>query len=150
MYPDTRVARFVTENFVPVRLHVRDQAAAFKQASERFQAPWTPTILVLDADGSERHRIEGFLDADDFLAQLMLGLARHAFERQRWAEAERRFGEVLSEFPNTEAAPEAQYWKGVARYKGSSDGAALAETAQAFSERYADSVWAKKASVWKS
>jgi hypothetical protein len=149
VYPDTRVARFVKDNFIPVRLHVRDQAGDFKRAAERFQAPWTPTILVLDADGKERHRIEGFLEADEFLAQLMLGLARHAFEREQWAEAERRFKEVLRELPNTDAAAEAQYWAGVARYKGTNDAGALAATAKAFSERYRDSTWAKKASVWK-
>jgi tetratricopeptide (TPR) repeat protein len=149
VYPETRVARFVTENFAPVRLHVRDQAGEFKRAAERFQAPWTPTILVLDPDGKERHRVEGFLEADEFLAQLMLGLARHAFEQQEWDDAERRFREIVKELPNTEAAPEALYWAGVSRYKGSNDGAALAETAKAFGERYRDSSWAKKASVWK-
>lgn len=149
MYPDARVAEFVTAHFIPVRLHVRDQAAEFTRLAARYQAPWTPTILVLDADGTERHRIEGFLDADDFLAQLRLGLARHAFERHEWAEAEEGFRTLVQEFPNTDAAPEALYWAGVSRYKGSNDAAALAETARAFDTQYRDSVWAKKASVWK-
>jgi len=35
------------------------------------------------------------------------------------------------------------------RYKATNDAAALAGTAEAFSRRYQDSVWAKKASVWK-
>jgi hypothetical protein len=37
----------------------------------------------VDAGGEERFRIEGFLPADDFLSQLMLGAAQAAFKRQR-------------------------------------------------------------------
>ena len=48
----------------------------------------------------------------------------------------------------TDAAPEALYWAGVARYKATGDAAALAETAAEFANRYQDSAWAKKASVW--
>ena len=131
-----------------MRVHVREQAADFKRLGERYSAQWTPTILLLDLDGTERHRIEGFLPTDDFLAQLMLGLAHAAFKRQDWKDAERRFREVVDRYPQTEAAAEALYWAGVARYKASNDAAALADTAKAFSERYTDTSWAKKASVW--
>ena len=127
---------------------MREQAADFKRFAERYGAQWTPTILELDPDGVERHRIEGFLPADDFLAQLTLGLGHAAFKRQDWKEAERRFREVVERYPDGEAAPEALYWAGVARYKGSNDSAALADTARAFAERYTDTSWAKKASVW--
>jgi len=143
------VARFITEYFIPVRVHVREQADDFKRFGERYGARWTPTILELDADGTERHRIEGFLPAHDFLAQLTLGLAEIAFKRQDWTEAERLFRDVVDRYPESEAAPEALYWAGVTRYKGSGDGAALAETALAFAERYQDTSWAKKASVWE-
>jgi TolA-binding protein len=127
---------------------VREQAADFKRFGERYGAQWTPTILELDPDGVERHRIEGFLPADDFLAQLSLGLGHAAFQRQDWKDAERRFREVVERYPDGEAAAEALYWAGVASYKGSNDAAALGETAQAFAERYTDTSWAKKASVW--
>jgi hypothetical protein len=148
VYPDERVARFIQENFLPARVHVKDQAADFKRFGERYNAQWTPTLLVLDPEGVERHRIEGFLPAEDLLAQLPLGLGHSAFARQQWDEAERRFREVVERFPNTEAAPEALYWAGVARYKGKGDAKALGETAREFSRRYQGSSWAKKASVW--
>jgi TolA-binding protein len=148
VWPDERVARFVTENFLPARVHVKDDPQEFKRYSERYKAPWTPTILVLDADGVEQHRIEGFLPADDLLAQLMLGLAHMAFQAQRWQEAEKRFREIVAQLPNTDAAPEALYWAGVARYKTTGEAAALKETGRAFTKQYQDSTWAKKASVW--
>ncbi len=62
---------------------------------------------------------------------------------------ERWFKQVVDSYPDTESAAEALYWTGVSRYKGSNDAAALGETARAFSERYQDSSWAKKASVWR-
>ena len=148
MYPDERVARFITDNFIPVRLHVREQAADFQRFGERYNAQWTPAILQLDPDGTERHRIEGFMGADDFLAQLMLGQAHAAFKHQQWDESERRFREVVERYPRSEAAPEALYWAGAARYKGTHDAAALTETARTFGERYRDTPWATRASVW--
>jgi outer membrane protein assembly factor BamD (BamD/ComL family) len=120
----------------------------FRRFGQRFNAQWTPTLLVIDPEGIKRHRIEGFLPAEDLLAQLTLGLGHSAFARQQWDEAERRFRDVVDWFPGTEAAPEALYWAGVSRYKAKGDPAALGETAREFKRRYQDSSWAKKASVW--
>ena len=144
MYPAPRVDQLVRENFLPVRIPVRENP----QAMERFNVQWTPTIVLLGPDGKEHHRIEGFLDTEDFLAQLTLGLAKIAFARQEWDQAGQRYAEVLDRFPVTDAAPEAQYWRGVTRYKATNDAAALGETARAFKERYAESTWARKASIW--
>jgi TolA-binding protein len=138
------VASFITENFIPVRIHIKEQPQSF----ERFSAQWTPTIIILDSDATERHRFEGYMPAEEFLAQLELGLAKIAFARQQWSEAEQRYREIAEKFPNSEVAPEALYWAGVAKYKGTNDPSALGETAQAFKQKYPESVWAKKSSVW--
>jgi tetratricopeptide (TPR) repeat protein len=148
VWPDERVSRFVAENFIPARVHVKDDAAAFKKYGEKYAAQWTPTILELDAEGVERHRIEGFLPADDFLGQLMLGRAKIHFQEQKWQDAEKMFRRVFEELPDSDAAPEALYWMGVTRYKETGDPTALKETARAFTTRYTDSSWAKKASIW--
>lgn len=139
----------MTENFLPARINVHEQPADWKRFGERYGVQWTPTILIVDSSGTERHRIEGFLPAEDLLAQLALGLARSAFARQQFAEAERRYREVVERFPRSDVAPEALYWAGVAHYKATNDATALAQTAEAFVNRYQDSAWAKKASVWR-
>lgn len=144
MYPRDDVASFVTEHFVPVKIHIAEQPQEFA----RFGAVWTPTLAVLDADGEEHHRFVGYLPPEDFLARLALGRAHHAAGRKRWAGAEELFREVVDRWPGTTAAPEALYWAGVSRYQETDDPAALGETAAAFRERYTDSDWAKKASVW--
>jgi hypothetical protein len=137
------VATFLTRNFIPVKIHIKEQPDTFK----RFGAQWTPTLVTLDSSGVERYRFEGFLPATDFLAQLALGLAHTAFAHEQWREAEDRFRAIVRDFPDTEAAPEALYWAGVSRYKGG-DLAALADTAKQFKTTYGSTSWAKKASVW--
>lgn len=149
MWPDERVAAFVNEAFLPARLHVKDDAAAYQTHADRFGVTWTPTILLLDPSGTERHRVEGFLPKDELLAQLHLGRGQLAFHAKRYDEARRDFEEVVSRFGGSDAAPEAQYWAGVARYKASGNPDALGATVRALEAAYADSVWAKKASVWK-
>ena len=143
MYPNPEVARFITERFVPVRQHVKTHPGAM----ERFEVQWTPTLLVMDANGKERHRVEGFLDAGPLLAQLRLGLAQAAFANQQWDDAERLFEEAVSS-GDADAAPEGAYWAGVTRYKRSGDAQELGATHKRLSEKFAGSAWAKKASVW--
>jgi len=138
------VTSFIAEHFEPVRLHVKKHP----EAMGRFGANWTPTVLIVDAEGKEHHRIEGFLPVDDFLAQLKLGYAQHAFKTGDFASAEKRFREVLDEFPKSDVAAEALYWAGVSKYKGTGDAGALKETATAFQSRYKESAWAKKSSIW--
>jgi outer membrane protein assembly factor BamD (BamD/ComL family) len=127
---------------------VKDDSQLFQKYGEKYGAHWTPTILELDSDGAERHRIEGFLPNDDFLSQLMLGRAQIAFAAQQWDDAGKRFREIVDKFPNTDAGPEALYWAGVSRYKETHDPTFLKNTANAFKERYQDTTWAKKSSIW--
>ena len=148
MYPDDRVARFINQHFVPVRVHVKEQPEDFLRLGDRFNAHWTPTTLMLEPDGTERHRIEGFLPTEDFLAQLMLGVAKTAFARQEWDRAEKLYGEIVEKLPKSTAGPEALYWTGVARYKRTHDPDDLRETGQEFTRRYTDSEWAKRSSIW--
>jgi TolA-binding protein len=145
VYPDPKVSQFIAENFVPVKIHVKENPAGF----ERFGAQWTPTVIIADPHAAERYRFEGFLPAEEFLAQLELGLAKVAFAAGDFARAESLFRRIVDGHPNTDVAPEALYWAGVAKYKASGDAGALKDTAGAFQSRYADSAWAKKASVWR-
>ena len=105
-------------------------------------------MLILDAKGVERFRIEGYLPRDEFRAHLELGLARVAFMNKDWADAEKRYAEVLERYPNSQVAPEALYWKGVSHYKATNDHTVLGELPGLFKEQYPDSVWAMKTLAW--
>jgi TolA-binding protein len=103
---------------------------------------------VLDENGKERHRIEGYLPKDEFAAQLQLGLARVAFMQKKWKDAEHLYDQIVSKYPESTAAPEAVYWKAVSHYKGTNDHTVLGEVPKTLRERYPESVWAKKAIPW--
>ena len=149
MYTDPRVADFVTETFVPARVHVKEDHEAFKRLGQKYSAPWTPAILIIDNDGQERHRIEGFLPADEFLPQLALGAAHAAFKGGDYHNAERLYRDVVARYDKSTAAPEALYWAGVSKYRAKNDPQALKATAEAFNTQYQDSIWGTKASVWR-
>jgi hypothetical protein len=138
------VSKFIAENFVPIKIHIKKNPKGF----ERFGVQWTPTQLILDPDGVERHRMEGFFGVDDFLAQLELGLAKMDFQKQNFSEAEKRFRTVYEKYPASGAAPEAMYWAGVSAYKATNQAEHLAETAKLLKDKYPESEWARKASVW--
>ena len=144
MYPDPRVSEFISQHFVPVRIHVKEQPTTWK----RFNIRWTPTVLVLAPDGGEARRIEGFLPRDELLGQLQLGLGFMAVNRKDWPTARQEFERVIDQFPHTDAAPEALYWAGVAKYSASHDASELKALGKQFKERYTDTVWAKRASIW--
>jgi thioredoxin-related protein len=144
VYPDPEVEKLITTSFTPARFHVKEQPEAF----QRFGAEWTPTIMMSTVDGKERHRIEGFLPKEDFLPQLRLGLAHVARESGDFKTAESRYRDLAND-RSPDIAAEALYWAGVSKYKGTNDPAALGETARNIRERFPDSTWMKKASVWE-
>lgn len=104
--------------------------------------------MILDSKGVERFRLEGYLPKEEFRAQLELGLARVAFMNKRWADAEQRYSDVLDRYPNSKAAPEALYWKGVSHYKATNDHTVLGELPAEYQQKYPDSIWALKTIAW--
>jgi len=129
---------------VPLGVHIKENPTAF----HRFESVWTPTALVLDENGKERHRIEGYLPKDEFAAQLLLGLARFAFMKKKCADSEKLYDEILQKYPNSEAAPESAYWKAVSRYKGTKDHTVLGEVQKTLQQKYPNSIWTQKAIPW--
>lgn len=129
---------------MPLEAHIKEHAAYF----HRFDAVWTPTILIMDSNGKERWRIEGYLPKEEFRAQLEMGLARVAFMHKQWTEAEQRYAGVLECYPDSKSAPEALYWKGVSHYNATKDHTVLGELPGEFKEKYLDSIWALKTAAW--
>jgi TolA-binding protein len=138
------VANFITDHFVPVKIHIKERPKDF----ERFGAQWTPTVILAEPDGTERYRFEGYMPAEDYLSQLQLGLAKAAFSRGQFAEAEGLFRAVVDQHPKSEAAPEAVYWAGVSAYKATGKPESLGRAGAELQQKYPESTWAKKGSVW--
>lgn len=144
VYAEKDVVRFVTECFIPIKIDIKKQPESFAQ----FSVDWTPTIIIPDQSGRERHRLVGFLPTEDFLAQLQLGIAKVAFGTKKYDEARKGFAAVGRLYPETSAAPEAIYWAGVSGFRDTGKNAALAQCAAELKGKYPESDWAKKSSVW--
>jgi hypothetical protein len=127
-----------------LNVHIKENAKNF----HRFDAAWTPTVLVSNPDGKERYRLEGYLSKEEFEAFLEMGLGRVAFMKKDYANAEKHYSNVLDQHPDSHFAPEAVYWRGVSRYSSSHDHTALEDVAKTFTEKYRDSEWALKSVPW--
>jgi hypothetical protein len=127
-----------------VKAHIKEHPAWF----HRLDAVWTPTVLLLDSDGKERVRLEGYLPNSDFLAALESGLGRIAFVHKQYADAERWYNDVVTRFGQSHVAPGAMYWGAVAHYKATNDHTVLSQVAEELRTEYPASVWAAKAIPW--
>lgn len=130
---------------MPLEAHIKEHPAWF----HRFDAVWTPTILVMDADGVERYRIEGYLPKNWFRARLEMGTGRVAFVHKKFADAEKTYAGVAEKHADTAVAPEAIYWRAVSHYKATNDHTVLGEVAQELSRKYPDSEWMLKTLPWE-
>jgi hypothetical protein len=89
-------------------------------------------VLLLDSEGKERARREGYLPNNDFVAALRNGLGRIAFVHRNYADAERWYGDVVTRFGDSHFAPEAMYWRAVSHYKATNDHTVLGEVPRSF------------------
>jgi hypothetical protein len=55
-------------------------------------------VLLLDSEGKERVRLEGYLPNRDFVAALIGGLGRIAFVQKKHADAELWYGDVVARY----------------------------------------------------
>ena len=88
-------------------------------------------MLILDSEGKERVRLEGYLPNSDFIAALTSGLGRIAFVQKKYADAERWYSDVVSRFSHSHSAPGAMYWGAVSHYKATNDHTVLGKVAEA-------------------
>src|SRR5436309_5371857 len=90
-YPNPEVERFIQGRFIPVQFNVVEQPAVMDQ----FNTPWTPTLIVQDAQGREHRRSQGYLDSRRFLAEMSLALLKDAIDRRDFQQAVERSSEAL-------------------------------------------------------
>jgi len=143
-YPQERVAKFIQLNFIPVQFQTSNKAMM-----EKFAISWTPTILVLDADGREHYRGVGFYTPDDLIATLLTAKGRWALDTDQLADARAIFEEVISCYTASNAAAEAIFFLGAAKYKMTHDPKPLRETYEELKAKFPQSIWAKQADHYR-
>ncbi|RJR22791.1 MAG: hypothetical protein C4581_00350 [Nitrospiraceae bacterium] len=139
-YPDPKVASFIDQHFIPLRLH-HDE----KPYAQEFNIHWTPSILILDKTRSEHHRTMGFLSPDDFIPSLYIGIAKASFDSENMDRALVYFDNLLTEYPKSDFVPQGIFLKGVTRFKITHEAKLLREAYEKLSANYPASYWTKRA-----
>jgi hypothetical protein len=142
-YPDEKVANFIIDKVVPVRI------LADSPLASDFKVTWTPTLVTLDFYGKEHYRTVGFLPPDELVSFLLLGIAKTDFDVQQYSDAILNLNMLLAGYPQSAAAPEAVFIRGVARYKSTKDAGSLKEAYQQLAADYPASEWAKRAQPYR-
>ena len=139
-YPAANVAEFIQKEMIPLRIQFNTQPFATD-----FNVQWTPTVITLDVDGKEHHRTVGFLSAEELIPSLLLGIAKCHFDRERFNEAISSLDKLLTEYPNSDSAPEAIYLRGVSKYKSTHDPKPLKGAYEQLQANYPSSEWTRRA-----
>jgi thioredoxin-related protein len=144
-YSNKAVIDFINANMIPVRVP-HDQ----RPLAEEFKVKWTPTLITLDVDGTEKHRTVGFLPPEELIPSLMVGIGKGNLERSEFAQAIDRFQELISKYPKSSFAPEAVFFLGVAQYQSTHDPKFLRKIYDTLASKYPQSDWTKRASPYSS
>lgn len=143
-YPDERLAKFLSLNFIPVQIQTSNTALM-----QKYSVSWTPTLLVLDGEGREHYRAVGFFTPEDMIATFLTAKGRWALDTDQLTDARAIFEEVISGYPDKEAAAEALFFLGVAKYKLTHDPKPLRETYDVLNAKFPHSMWTKQADHYR-
>jgi thioredoxin-related protein len=143
-YPNPKVIEFFEKNLIAVKVLINSQPLP-----KKFRVQWTPTLVLLDAQGEEHNRTVGFLAPEELLPSLMLGIGKSQFDQDEFAEAENTFQHLLAEYPKSDFSAEAAYYLGIGRYKRTHNAEELKKTIQHLQQDFPQSEWVKRASVYQ-
>ena len=139
-YPEAKVSGLISQHFIPVKCHVGEN----KTLPQRFNVHWTPTLVVLDAQGTVHHSLTGFTPPEELAAQLEFAQAKAAFNKGDFQASLSGFNGVVEKYPKSPIAPEALYWSAVSEYKRTGSRDALMNGWKRLLKEYPDSDWAKR------
>jgi tetratricopeptide (TPR) repeat protein len=143
-YPNPKVIEFVENNLIAVKVLIDSQPLP-----KKFRVQWTPTLVLLDAEGEEHNRTVGFLPPEELSPSLLLGIGKSHFDHDEFDKAENTFQRLLVEYPKSDSSAEAAYYLGVSRYKRTHSAEELKKTIQHLKRDFPQSEWAKRASVYQ-
>ncbi|MFZ5586169.1 MAG: tetratricopeptide repeat protein [Thermodesulfobacteriota bacterium] len=138
-YPDAKVSAIIGREFIPVM-----QSPDAEPLSSDFWVRWTPALFVCDPYGNPHQRIVGFLLPDQLIPYLLLGKAKALFDHKRFNDALAALERVLSDWPQSFAAPQAVYYRAVCRYRTTHDPHHLKIGHQIILAEYPQSEWAQR------
>ena len=133
-YPQPPVIETIVTHGVPVQFdNSKKENNVFLHGIHHI---WTPDIRILNHDGYELYRWDGFLPPPEFMARTLCAYGLAYLRLKRFEQAEAVYVDVLKRFSTTYAAPEAQYYLGVTRYRRDPDSDGLLDGWASLRSRY--------------
>ena len=141
-YPEVPVREAIERLTVPFQLD--NTVEANQPVLDRFRHVWTPDLRVLDVDGTELYRWNGYLPPAEFAPQLIAALAHARLRRKEWDAAKALYEEVLRRYPTALVAAEAQYYVGVSAYRSTHNASDLLHGWHELEKSHPESEWTVK------
>jgi len=143
-YINPAVIAFINKNLIPLRLQASDPVLGPK-----FKIKWTPSLLILDAEGTEQHRTLGFYPPEELIPSLLLGMGKAKFNLPDRPAACDCFDKILTDYPQSNVAPEAVYLNGVSRFIETHEVANLIGIYDQLTANYPESPWLTRADPYR-
>lgn len=143
-YSTKRVIDFVKEHLIPVKIDVKK-----KSYYGKYNVIWTPTTLILDYQGAEIQRTVGYLDLNEFVAYMHLGIAKVHINNNAFDAANVHFNRLFDQYPDSCALPEAIFFQGINLSKKGIDRNELKNSHEKLMNEYPGSSWAKRATPYQ-
>jgi hypothetical protein len=141
-YPEVPVREAIERLTVPIQID--NTVEANQLVLDRYRHVWTPDLRVLDVDGTELYRWNGYLPPFEFAAQLIAAVAHARLRRQEFDKARPLYEEVVRRFPTALVAAEAQYYAGVSAYRATHNASDLLHAWHDLEKGYPESEWTVK------
>ncbi len=141
-YPEAPVREAIERLTVPFQID--NTVDANQPLLDRYRHVWTPDLRVLDVDGTELYRWNGYLPPYEFAAQLIAAVAHARLRRKEYDQAKLLYDEVLRRFPTSLVAAEAEYYTGVSAYRGSHNANDLLHAWHELEKSHPESEWTVK------
>lgn len=110
-YPNPRTVELVKDWMISLRVSVNSH----RDLAAQFRIQYTPTLVVLDGDRSELHRLVGFHPPDQLVPELMAVTARAHYQNRRFRKALVLSKKILADYPRSAWAAEASRLEAASR-----------------------------------
>ena len=107
-YPEISVSEAIGRLTAPYQLD--NTVDSNQPLLDRYRHVWTPDLRILDTDGTELYRWNGYLPPAEFAPQLIAAVAHARLRRKEYGKAQALYEEVLRRFPTSLIAAEAEYY----------------------------------------
>jgi TolA-binding protein len=141
-YPQTAVSDAINAHCVPLQIDNTQPTA--EPLLQKYRHIWTPDLRILEADGTELYRWNGYLPPFEFAPQLLVAVAHAHLRLKQFDPAIEIYEDVVKRFPTSLFAPEALYFLGTSKYRKTHESTELLRGWHELEKSFPASEWTVK------